>query len=327
MLKYHILLWIQNSKLLAKIAAPAKTFVKKRWEKQIRNHPLRRFDRLHRIYYGRSLCLWPPTTLYEKFLWMEYATDVSLWSELTDKVKVRDHIKRLGLERYLPEVYHVFDEMPAFDDFVAALPERCVVKTSHSGGSEGVRVIRSKKECDLAEVYKAMSDSMLDNYGKRLGQPHYEGIPPRLIVEEFLTNANGDEAAPLDDYKFLCINGTPVVLNAIGERDMAHHTWLDQYYSLDMELLPWEKQQCGKTVRRPDKLDEMVELARKLAGSFPFVRVDLYDTSRGVVFGELTFTPGFDFFVGTYGETVLHLGEMVDLSGVRQVREIPKDYL
>ena len=84
---------------------------------------------------------------------------------------------------------------------------------------------------------------------------------------------------PLDDYKFMCINGSPVVINAIGERDIKHHTFLDQYYNLDMELLPWEKQQCGKTVRKPKRLKEMVDLANKLAKPFPFVRVDLYDTS------------------------------------------------
>ncbi len=48
---------------------------------------------------------------------MEYATDVSQWRRLTDKVSVRDYIAGLGLEEYLPKVYHVLDELPAFDDF------------------------------------------------------------------------------------------------------------------------------------------------------------------------------------------------------------------
>lgn len=327
MLKYNLLFWIQNNRFLSAIASPVKRLLKKRWDKQLRKHPLRRFNKLHGIYFGRELNLWPPKTLFEKILWVEYATDVSLLRELTDKVSVRDYMTRLGFGAYLPEVYHVFDSMPSFDDFVAMLPERCVVKTSHSGGAEGVRVIHSKGECDLAEVYKAMSASMNDDYGARLGQPHYIGIKPRLIVEELLVNAGGDVSAPLDDYKIFCINGSPVVLNAIGERDIKRHTALDQYYSLDMELLPWERQQVGRTVRRPDSLKEMVALAGKLAAPFPFVRVDFYDTTRGVVFGELTFTPGFDFFVGTYGESVLHLGDMVDLSGLKQVREIPKEYL
>ena len=327
MLKYKILFWIQNNALLAKIAAPVKSAMKKRWAAQAKRHPLRRFDQLHRFYYGRKLNLWPPATLFEKVMWMEYATDVSLWRRLTDKVAVRDYISELGLGKYLPKVFHVLDEMPAFEEFVSLLPQQCVVKTSHSGGAEGVRVIASKSECDLREVYDAMSRSMNDAYGERLGQPHYVGIKPRVIIEEYLMNAAGNPAAPLDDYKFFCINGKPVAINAIGERDIKHHTSLDQFYDIDMKLLPWEKQQDGRMVRTPVALKEMVALAEKLSEPFPFVRVDLYDTTRGIVFGELTFTPGLDFFVGTYGEDVLHFGELTDLSKQKQVREIPKEYL
>ncbi|MVZ89971.1 hypothetical protein GQF49_05670 [Microbacter sp. ANSKLAB05] len=47
-------------------------------------------------------------------------------------------------------------------------------------------------------------------------------------------------------------------------------------------------------IRVPDNFDELKELARKLSikSGLPFVRVDLYPTSRGAVFGELTLVPG-----------------------------------
>ncbi|UKI22301.1 MAG: hypothetical protein L6V88_07980 [Anaerotruncus sp.] len=35
----------------------------------------------------------------------------------------------------------------------------------------------------------------------------------------------------------------------------------------------------------------MLEIAKTLSEDFPFVRVDLYETEAGIVFGELTFTP------------------------------------
>ena len=35
----------------------------------------------------------------------------------------------------------------------------------------------------------------------------------------------------------------------------------------------------------------MIEVAKTLSKDFPFVRVDLYETEAGIVFGELTFTP------------------------------------
>ena len=44
----------------------------------------------------------------------------------------------------------------------------------------------------------------------------------------------------------------------------------------------------------PESLPEMIAIARKVSKSLrvPFVRVDLYDTTRGVVLGELTRAPG-----------------------------------
>ncbi len=95
---------------------------------------------------------------------------------------------------------------------------------------------------------------MHDPYGERLGQPHYTRDKAKADYRRVPFKCRRRFCRPLDDYKFMCINGSPVVINAIGERDIKHHTFLDQYYNLDMELLPWEKQQCGKTVRKPKRL-------------------------------------------------------------------------
>ena len=42
---------------------------------------------------------------------------------------------------------------------------------------------------------------------------------------------------------------------------------------------------------KPDNLDEMLEVARKLSKAFKYVRVDLYEIDGNVKFGEMTFTP------------------------------------
>ena len=44
-------------------------------------------------------------------------------------------------------------------------------------------------------------------------------------------------------------------------------------------------------VKRPDKLEEMISMAEKLAEGIPFVRVDLYLADGKIYFGEMTFTP------------------------------------
>lgn len=47
-------------------------------------------------------------------------------------------------------------------------------------------------------------------------------------------------------------------------------------------------------VEKPITFNKMVEIAKKLSSPFPFVRVDFYEVNQKPVFGEMTFTPGFD---------------------------------
>jgi len=57
------------------------------------------------------------------------------------------------------------------------------------------------------------------------------------------------------------------------------------------------------------------------------VRLDFYEVGGKPIFGEMTFTPGFDTFCGTYGDKILKLGNWVDLSGTKKIRELnPKFY-
>lgn len=47
-----------------------------------------------------------------------------------------------------------------------------------------------------------------------------------------------------------------------------------------------------KSVGRPDNLELMIDLAKKLSDGFKFVRVDFYRLNDGTIyFGEMTFTP------------------------------------
>ena len=44
--------------------------------------------------------------------------------------------------------------------------------------------------------------------------------------------------------------------------------------------------------KKPKNLNKMIELSKKLAEDFDYVRVDLYESDGKIYFGELTFTDG-----------------------------------
>ena len=62
---------------------------------------------------------------------------------------------------------------------------------------------------------------------------------------------------------------------------------------------------------KPNKWDELVTVAEKLAFGFKYVRVDLYNVQDRIFFGELTFFP----MSGCYASLDLcSFGDMMDFS-------------
>ena len=95
------------------------------------------------------------------------------------------------------------------------------------------------------------------------------------------------------------MNGKPSFILVCGDRivEVGKGTSLSLYL-YDIQWNPidgligyhTEVPGCG-TVPKPQKLDEMLEIARKLSEDFDVVRVDLYEVDGAIWFGELTFTP------------------------------------
>lgn len=315
--KQTLITRIKGNPLLRPLANVAISGLKTWYNFIDKRHPIRHAYRQYARYYGKRLNLENPRTLYDKIFYREYFTDVNSWRQCTDKVQVRQYLKSKGLEEYLIPVHHIFEETPGYEEFVAALPEQCVVKTAHSGGGEGVVIIKDKSRTNLRKVYKTIVRSTHDAYGRRTGSPHYFDIKPRIIVEKLLVDPQHPQYG-LDDYKLFCLNGQPVCINAICERNLDTHAMVDKYFDLDMKLYPWKPQlDNAQVLTPPTKLAQMVDLARKLSADFDFVRVDLYQVGDRIYFGELTFTPGLDFFIADYGEKILHLGDRLDISAAK----------
>jgi hypothetical protein len=64
---------------------------------------------------------------------------------------------------------------------------------------------------------------------------------------------------------------------------------------------------------RPVLLNDMFTYADKLSQPFPFVRVDLYASEEQIRFGELTFTPGVNYFRYVNQDDEIKVGNMLKL--------------
>jgi hypothetical protein len=111
----------------------------------------------------------------------------------------------------------------------------------------------------------------------------YKNIEPKIFAEELLS-ING--RIP-EDFRFFIFNGvcTHISVDSPGfegvKRDIYTRTW---------ERLPvkFHYANANQAKPRPTNLQEMLWIAEKLGEGIDHIRVDLYNLSDRIVFGELT---------------------------------------
>lgn len=269
---------------------------------------------LYRLKNGIKLNLKCPQSFTEKIQWLKLYDRKSEYTDMVDKSTVKKYVSDKIGERYIIPTIGVWD---SFDDIdFMSFPNQFVLKTTHGGGSYGVYICKDKTKFDKKEAKRSLERSFSGDLYKRLKEWPYKNVPKRIIAEKYMCYMETDVNAELSDYKFFCFNGEPKYCQVI--RNRRSHETIDFY---DME---WNHQEfvglnpvCrnGETpVCRPDCLEEMIEICKKLADNIPFLRVDLYEIDGNVYFGELTFFPASGF--GTFSPTEwnVKLGNLIELN-------------
>jgi hypothetical protein len=238
---------------------------------------------IFRKVHGYPLDMENPRSLSEKIHWIKANCDLEPLSQFIDKYSVKRFVKERIGERYLAPLIGVYDR---FDDIdIDSLPGRFVMKVTHGCGWN--ILVKDKICVDWKGTRAKINRWLRSNYYDVHGESCYRNLKGRIIVEEYLEDPSGS----LKDYKFYCCNGEPLGLHVDSDR-FGDHT----YRIYDAEWNEFvKKKRCRKIppdVPKPDKLEELLEVCRKLSNGFSFVRVDLYYTGGRIYFGELTFTPG-----------------------------------
>src|SRR3990170_1687227 len=259
------------------------------------------------ITYRRMPNLHNPKTISEKTQWIKIYGGLEKYTEYTDKLKVRDFIRKtIGKEHLVPLIgaWKKFEDIP-FDK----LPCQFVLKATH--GSAYVFICKDKSLLDKNLLKKTVTKWMQENFYKITREIQYKRCEPMIICEKYLE----DESGGLTDYKIYCSHGKPHIVEVIWDRFTEHKC--DNFLNLNWEKLPIsypEHPSSKETIKRPENLEEMLDIAKKLSIHFPFVRVDLYSVKNKIYFGELTFTPDNGLGVFEPPNAYYQLGELIDLS-------------
>jgi hypothetical protein len=226
-----------------------------------------------------------------------------------DKFLVRNYVEKRVGKKYLNTLISVSDSEGLLREI--SLPNNFALKSNNGSGgiilvwddAPAANTLPSKNRNVWShhivqprnfEVPKAQVIArkwLSTNYHFRPGQfPEwaYKDIKPMLLIEELMLDEGGNLPS---DFKFFMIGGKCRFIQLDTQRFNGH--------CRDLYTESWEKingsynyPQSGISVPRPEHLDEMLIVAKALSDGLDFVRVDLYQTSQGVKFGELTNYPG-----------------------------------
>ena len=213
----------------------------------------------------KELNLENPKTFNEKIQWMKLYDSTPIKTLLADKYLVRDWVKEKIGEKYLIPLLGAYDSFDEID--FDKLPSQFVIKCNHGCGYN--IIVKDKSTLDIDDTRKKVNKWLQEDFAFRAGfEMHYSNIPRKIIIEQFIENSGDD----LYDYKFWCFDGKVEYIQFLSERNTS---------GLKMAFYDrnWSKQEFvysypldTKIIEKPSNLDQMIELAEKLAEGFSHVR-------------------------------------------------------
>ena len=268
----------------------------------------------YKIYMKTNLNLSDPKTFNEKLQWLKIHNRKPEYTMLADKYKVREYISKKIGEEFLIPLLGVRDN-PNEIDF-DSLPNKFVLKCNHNSGL-GMCICKDKSNLNIKKVKRNLRRGLKQDYYITGREWPYKNIQRKIISEKYMVNdSNSNE---FTDYKFFCFNGYVDCVMVCLDRNSGD----PKFYFFDKD---WKLKRLNKrgkeapkdfTIPKPECIDDMFDIASRLSEGFPFVRVDLYQSYGKIYFGEMTFYPDSGFDNNILKESDDYLGNLIDLSLVK----------
>lgn len=261
------------------------------------------------IKFRRKLNLKNPKRFTEKIQWYKLYYKDEKMPMCSDKYAVRQYINSKGLGSILNELYRVFDKPD--DITLDNLPQRFVMKLSNGSGTNLICRDKSKLNTkDIINEFKWFERKVKANSGREW--PYIKSKP--VIIVEKLLEENEHINNAINDYKIFCYNGKPTYIICISDRysDKCNHLVYDTDWNKVRVVS--EGARLDANIPRPEKLQDMLDIACKLSEDFPFARIDLYLIKDKIYFGEITFYPWSGYMEFEPDEFDFVLGEHLKLN-------------
>lgn len=264
--------------------------------------------RKYQVIMHKELDLDNPQTFNEKLQWLKLYDRKPIYTTMVDKYEVKKYVTSMIGEKYIISTLGIWEH---FDDVdFDSLPNQFVLKCTHDSG--GLVICKDKSNFDKISAKKKIERCLKRNYYWSGREWPYKNVKPRIIAEKYMEDSIDKK---LTDYKFYCFNGVVKFLYVSTGLDN-HSTAQMSFYDTQFNKMPFRRsdyRELEHTPKKPCHFAEMIEIAEKLSGDIPFLRVDLYEIDEQIYFSELTFYPCSGLMVTEPEEWDAMLGEWLDL--------------
>ena len=234
------------------------------------------------VNFHRRLNLKNPETFNEKLQWLKLYDRKDIYTTMVDKYAAKKYMANIIGEKYIVPslgVYNNFDEIE-----FNKLPNEFVIKCNHGCG--GLVIVENKNDLNIVETRKYIEKHLKTDYYSEHREWPYKNVERKVFIEPLLKNSDGSD---LIEYNLFCFDGEPkIIMTCHGDKRIKRY---NDFYDMDFKKLDLKcSYDCSDMVEdRPEKLDEMIEISRKLSKDIPYLRVDFFLVNGEVKMGELTF--------------------------------------
>lgn len=240
-----------------------------------------------------------PKTFNEKLQWLKLHDRKPEYVIMVDKYAVRKYIADTIGDEYLIPLLGVWDNPDDIDFDV--LPNQFVLKCNHNSGL-GMCICKDKGKLNIEKVKAELRKGLNQDYYLTCREWPYKNVKRRIIAEKYMSDEGKEE---LSDYKVLCFNGEPKIVEVHKGRFNGQHTQdcYDEFWN-KTNIAQYDLPNTEEIIPKPAFLDEMLYLSKLLSKNLIHVRVDWYFTNNRLYFGELTFFDGsgYNLFCGDADE-------------------------
>ena len=262
---------------------------------------------MYRVVTKKKLHLNPPITFNEKLQWLKLHNRKPEYTSMVDKYEVRDYVsKRVGAQ-YLIPCLGIW-ETPKDIDF-SKLPDKFVLKCTHD--CKGLVICKDKKTFDTNAAIAQLNHALKRNFYYQGREWPYKNVKPRIVGEMYMEDAGTNQ---LTDYKVFNFHGEPKLIEVDYDRFNGHkRQFFDPKWN-SMNISFHHPSDTERIIPKPEKLNEMLLLAKELSKGIPHLRTDFYIVDNQIYVGEMTFYHGTGMGRWTPDSFDRTMGEWLDLT-------------